>query len=75
MRCGKCLFFEQFDEENEIEIGTCKRFPPVLRPENVALRGCFDSDPVAHSPREWSQPTVEEYDRCGEYKPVKKSPT
>ena len=68
-RCENCEFFDEFDDDIELEevYGFCKRFPPVQKNENVALRDCFDEDPKAHSSREWSQPVVESNDWCGEF--------
>jgi hypothetical protein len=61
-RCGDCRFWEYFDEEEDERIGTCRRYPPQRTTENPAL---FDANggipPLAHSPREWSQPTILEY--------------
>ena len=67
--CLNCKFFLFFDEDEELDeiYGNCRRFPPVQKNENAALRGCYDSEPLAYSPREWSQPVVEADDWCGEF--------
>ena len=67
--CKNCKFFSEFDDDTELDevYGFCQRFPPVQKNENAALRDCWDSDPRAHSSREWSQPVVEAGDWCGEF--------
>lgn len=67
--CLNCKFFLFFDEDEELDeiYGHCRRFPPVQKNENAALRGCYGSEPLAHSNREWSQPVVEADDWCGEF--------
>ena len=69
-RCGSCKHWEQFDEDDGEGIGTCRRYPPQRIVENEALFHVNGgTPPTAHSPREWSQPTTMEGDRCGEFGP------
>lgn len=67
-RCSECRHWEYFDEEDDEQIGTCHRYPPQRIVENEALLHANGGmPPLAHSPREWSQPTTREGDRCGEF--------
>ena len=67
-RCDACRYWEYFDEEDDERIGTCKRYPPQRSTENAALLAANGNvPPLAHSPRDWSQPTTFEGQWCGEF--------
>ena len=67
--CASCKFWAEFDEEGGEPIGTCKRFPPQRSEESQALFEAHGCIPVlAYSPREWTQPTTEHLDWCGEWR-------
>ena len=67
-RCGDCRYWSYFDEEEDERIGTCHRYPPQRATENAALLAANDNvPPLAHSPRDWSQPTTFEGQWCGEF--------
>jgi hypothetical protein len=66
--CANCKYWEQFDEEDDDEIGLCCRYPPQRVVENAALLEAWGGvPPRAHSTRDWSQPVTMERDWCGEF--------
>lgn len=74
--CRRCALWEYTDVADDAEgvvdddIGTCHRWPPVLHPENEALRDANGNLPLrAHTTREWAQPMTLSSDWCGEFRP------
>ena len=59
-KCSNCKFwmYFDFDEDDEEDIGMCRRYPPV----NVGLN-------LTHEARGWDYPTTRESGWCGEHKP------
>jgi len=74
-RCDGCKFWDYFDEADEREsaddndqIGTCHRFPPV----RVIMKDAGNDSERAY---EWHQPTTVTGDWCGEFQPAKQDST
>jgi len=67
--CSACKFWSSIgeDEDGE-EIGTCRRYPPVLR--SLGSVEMEDKKPMMFDPNWWGQPEVYAYSWCGEFMPT-----